>query len=333
MSDAQRQASAININRVVWDGPTVTAEVPNVLAPGTPGLTINSPAAIAGIYRIGTASFGPALSAPGVTGAIVLANDGVGATSDGCEPFVNAAAVSGNIALVDRGTCGFSVKAGFAQAAGARAVVVANNVAGSAPGLGGIDPTITIPAVGLALADANSIKAQLGVGVNGNVGVNLSVRAGADPNGYALLNAPNPVQLGSSISHWDPISFPNLLMEPAISADLTHGVDLTLPLFRDIGWYADADLDMVPDDQDSCLGSNQAANVVIAGCDSGVANTLFADGCTISDGIAQCAASAGNHGNFVSCVSHLTNDLKKNGTITGAQKGSIQSCASGASIP
>lgn len=333
MSNAQRQASAINVNRVVFDGPTVTAAVPTFLAFGTPGLTIDSPPAIAGVYRVGTAAFGPALVAPGVTGNIILATDGIGAPNDGCEPPTNAASINGNIALVDRGTCGFAVKTAVMQAAGAKAVIIANNVAGSAPGMAGVDPTITIPTVSVSLADGNAIKAQLGIGVHGNVGVNMSVRAGADPNGFALLNAPNPVQLGSSISHWDPIASPNLLMEPAINADLTHSGDMTLAEFRDIGWYPDADLDMVPDDQDSCVPSDLAATVVIGGCNSGVANPLFSNGCTISDNIAQCAAGAGNHGAFVSCVTHYTNDLKKNGTITGAQKGSIQSCASGAAIP
>ncbi|HYU34252.1 MAG TPA: PA domain-containing protein [Thermoanaerobaculia bacterium] len=333
MSNAQRAASAFNTNRVVFDGPTVTAAVPGFLGFGTPGLTVDSPPAISGVYRVGSASFGPPVSAPGVTGNIILANDGIGATADGCQPFTNAAAVNGNIALVDRGTCTFNVKAAQAQAAGARAVIVANNAPGSAPGLGGTDPTITIPTVSVSQADGNTIKAQLGIGVHGNVGVNMSVRAGADPSGRALLYAPDPVALGSSISHYDTIAFPNLLMEPAINSDLTHGVDLTLPEMRDIGWYPDADLDMVPDGEDSCIPSNLAVNVVVGGCDSGVANTLFTNGCTISDQIAQCAAGAGNHGGFVSCVAHLTNDLKKDGTISGAQKGSIQSCAAGASIP
>ena len=47
----------------------------------------------------------------------------------------------------------------------------------------------------------------------------------------------------------------------------------------------------------------------------------------------QAVARLGNHGAFVSCVSHYTNGLKKDGTISGAQKGAIQSCAGGASIP
>jgi hypothetical protein len=41
-------------------------------------------------------------------------------------------------------------------------------------------------------------------------------------------------------------------MEPNINSDLTHNVDLTLPLLRDIGWFPDLDLDGVPDDQDNC---------------------------------------------------------------------------------
>jgi hypothetical protein len=47
-------------------------------------------------------------------------------------------------------------------------------------------------------------------------------------------------QSGSSISHWDTSAFHNLPMEPAINADLLHSVkppqDLTLPMFKDIGW-------------------------------------------------------------------------------------------------
>jgi len=73
--------------------------------------------------------------------------------------------------------------------------------------------------------------------------------------------------------------------------------------------------------------------VVIDGCDSEVANILLPTGCSLSDEIAMCAASAGNHGKFVSCVSRMTNDLKKDGIITGKEKSAIQSCAAQANIP
>jgi hypothetical protein len=39
-----------------------------------------------------------------------------------------------------------------------------------------------------------------------------------------------------------------------------------------------------------------------------------------------CAAGAKNHGQFVSCVAHTTNDAVALGLITGAQKGAVQKC-------
>jgi len=41
-------------------------------------------------------------------------------------------------------------------------------------------------------------------------------------------------------------------MEPNISDDLPHAVDLTLPLLQDIGWSDDSDDDGVPDSLDNC---------------------------------------------------------------------------------
>jgi hypothetical protein len=45
------------------------------------------------------------------------------------------------------------------------------------------------------------------------------------------------------------------------------------------------------------------------------------------DEIDTCAASATNHGEFVSCVSRVTNALKDDGVISGSEKGVIQKCA------
>lgn len=342
MTNAQRAASAVNSRKVVWSGPIVTAAAPGVLSPGVPLMRVNAPAGIAGAYDVGRAQFGAPLTATGVTGNVVQGLDAANAAgpsvTDACTALTNAAAVAGNIALVDRGTCGFIVKVKNAQDAGAIAVIVADNAAGAPPpDLGGVDPTITIPSVRITLADGNTLKANL-AGLNASLLLDLSVLAGTDPvGGRVLLYTPNPLQPGSTISHWDTSAFRNLLMEPAINGDLTHSVkppqDLTLPLFRDIGWFPDADLDGVPDDTDCSPNSDFAPTVVVDGCDSGVPNTFFANGCTISDLIAKCAAGAGNHGAFASCVTHLTNDLKKAGIISGAQKGAIQSCAGGAGIP
>ncbi|MGK0184490.1 MAG: hypothetical protein ACI9R3_000262 [Verrucomicrobiales bacterium] len=97
--------------------------------------------------------------------------------------------------------------------------------------------------------------------------------------------------------------------------------------------FVDTDGDGFHDDEDDCPESDLSATVVIDGCDSGGVNVLFDDGCTISDHIAKCAAGADNHGDFVSCVAHLTNILKKAGLITGKQKGAIQKCAAQSDIP
>jgi hypothetical protein len=99
------------------------------------------------------------------------------------------------------------------------------------------------------------------------------------------------------------------------------------------GNSSDSDGDGISDDVDQCENSDTNATVIIAGCDSGVGNILFDDGCTMTDHIDQCAIGAKNHGKFVSCVAKLTNYWKKNKFIRGKEKGSIQHCAAKSHIP
>ena len=95
----------------------------------------------------------------------------------------------------------------------------------------------------------------------------------------------------------------------------------------------DTDTDGLGDACDQCPNSDLGATVVIDSCDSGVTNTLFPSGCSLADRLADCAAGVKNHGKYVSCVARLTNTLKREGLITGRQKGKIQSCAAKADIP
>ena len=95
----------------------------------------------------------------------------------------------------------------------------------------------------------------------------------------------------------------------------------------------DSDGDGINDDVDQCQDSNADATVIIGSCDSGVENEPFDTGCKMSDLIAQCAASAKNHGKFVSCVASLTNGWMKAKVISGREKGLIQRCAAIAAIP
>jgi len=124
---------------------------------------VNSPASIAGNYLAAGATFGAALTPAGTTGDAVIALDPANPagplTTDACSPLTNAAAIAGKICVVDRGTCGFIVKAANCQAAGAIAMIVVDNAPGSPPaGLGGTDPTLTIPSVRVTLADGTLIK-------------------------------------------------------------------------------------------------------------------------------------------------------------------------------
>ncbi len=234
MTNNQRKNSALNTGHLVWNGGSVQTFASLFLGPATV-VRIDSPAAIAGEKDYGTADFGAPPPNPPIQAQVVLANDGVGTTSDACEPLVNGAQLAGKIALIDRGTCTFVAKAAAAQAAGAVAVIIGNNAAGPPPGMAGSDPSITIPVVSITQNDATAIKGQLGVGVTATIGIDTSRLAGTDLQGRPRMYAPNPLEQGSSVSHWDTPETPNLLMEPFINSDLTN-VDLTQYAFADIGW-------------------------------------------------------------------------------------------------
>jgi hypothetical protein len=75
----------------------------------------------------------------------------------------------------------------------------------------------------------------------------------------------------------------------------------------------DDDGDGLPDDADQC--PNTPAGQVID-----------AQGCSI-DQLCPCAAAWKNHGEYVSCVAHTTNDFVAAGLLTGADKGLIQNAA------
>jgi len=95
----------------------------------------------------------------------------------------------------------------------------------------------------------------------------------------------------------------------------------------------DDDNDGVMDEIDVVDCSNMDETINLEGCDSGVANAVFEDGMTMMDAIHVCAANAGNHGDFVSCVALLTNQWKKAGLITGYDKELIMDCVAAANIP
>ena len=142
-------------------------------------LLVDTPASIAGNYLAGYATFGPPLEPTGVTGDVVLVDDGVGTATDACEAITNA--VAGSIALIDRGTCAFTVKVKNAQDAGAIAAIIVNNDGDAYLIMHGTDPTITIPATSLGQIDGQLLRSV--------TGVHVTVKPGNPPQRDSALDS------------------------------------------------------------------------------------------------------------------------------------------------
>jgi len=322
---AARLAAIQKVDQIVWTGANVAAAVPTTLLFGRPELDAPTLPSIDG-SRYGTASFGPPIPPAGVTNTVVVAQDGVGVSTDACEPLTaaSALAVAGKIALVDRGICTFVVKVKNAQNAGAIAVLVADNAPDNPPaGLGGADPTITIPSARVLRATGDAIKAAPGP-VTVTIGVNAARRAGTDLADRPQLYASTPIAPGSTLNHWDPIAFKNLLMEPAINPDLTHSLiapfDTTLAEMHDMGWFTDADLDGTED-----------ATVIVNSCDTRVENDFIGNGALLADQarvwFGQCAATTSSARAFEDCVDRIAKAAHHDDIITGNQSSHLRQCA------
>lgn len=317
MTDALRASAMKTPGRTVWQGYQVNAQAPLVLNQGTTVLGVTAPAAAAGSYDVGFAQFGPLASAANFpSNTLVVVNDGVAAASasDGCEtPFVNAADIAGKVAVMDRGTCGFAVKAKNAQLNGAVAVVIGNNAAG-VQDMGGADPTITIPSVLVSLADVNRFKANLPV--QAGVTIDPTRLQGADAAGRVRLYAPTVVAGGSTFSHFDTALTPNALMEPFDTPEVQSqiDVDLTPAVFADIGWTLNP------------------GNAKIAGCDTTVDAVELGGlipGANLAAYSNMCAASArGSRASYLRCVSDQASKLQQMGAITSNQYLKVRQCAS-----
>jgi hypothetical protein len=251
MTSLERQASAINPLKLAWTGSNAVAGATMLRATPTVKITTPVPGA-SGLYDYGSASFGPAIITPSALGTLAILP---AATTNAlaCSAFApsDAAAIAGKVAIIDRGTCGFTIKVKNAQNAGAVGVLIADNVDAGITGLGGVDSTITIPSARITKASGITLKAavlnapkygtrSIPGSVKGSWSVDASRLAGADGSGRPLLYTPAVLAPGSSVSHWDVSATPNLLMEPSINSDLgtilVAPKDLTVPLLKDLGW-------------------------------------------------------------------------------------------------
>lgn len=70
---------------------------------------------------------------------------------------------------------------------------------------------------------------------------------------------------------------------PGLPIEFENGKDLSLVSIRDLDGWTDIDGDQVPDSEDVCLYSDLSPTVDPKGCDTGVSNLWFANGCAIND--------------------------------------------------
>ena len=172
-------------------GPAIAEGALAVVANADNGLfaqniRVNTPGNIAGTYPGAVSEFGFPLNIQ-ITKPLIY-----GQPIEGCAPLTNTTQVNGNIAFLDRGTCTLTTKARNAQAAGAVAVIIANNTPTLPASVGddGTGSNITIPSFLLAQNAGDAIRVEL----NGGQVVNVSLTPGdvtfqpGLANSYASFN-------------------------------------------------------------------------------------------------------------------------------------------------
>ena len=223
----------------MWTSDPSTDTVMNFQRLGIDGagsLEVLAPGDIAGAYEYGFAAFGPRATAATYQGEIVLADDGAGGTT-ACGGIAND--VTGKIALIDRGVCGFADKALVAQNAGAIAMLLGNDRdAASGFTMGGDCPDCTIPSLLISLPDTDLIKSFL-------PGVNVTYRdeqLACDDDGYTegnngylsrITGCVSPGDYVVSVRGWNSSGGPYILN---ITGDDTSGcVPTEPPTMNDTG--------------------------------------------------------------------------------------------------
>jgi len=137
---------------------------------------------------------------------------------------------------------------------------------------------------------------------------------GADNAGRPRLFMPNPVQGGSSGSHYDSNALPNLLMEPAINSTLLGAlnIDITPNLLQDTGWTLNGGNAKINDCDTSIDVVNEAG--IIVGANVQATSNL-------------CLASSADKGAYQACMEVYKDKLVASGLITGKQGGKMMACA------
>lgn len=233
MTDDERLTSAMNARHLVWSGPNVQRQMPQVLALGSPTLTATpSPSGFTGYVTEG--EFGPYPIMKPVSAILKL-----GKVVSPCN--LNGSLTGGIALFAATDLCPPVQIAALAQQAGAVGALFEDPVGTDPPFAVSVLPSVqnygpvTIPVASVSTQDRMALSAASGTTMISLGGV-ADQRVGADTMGRTDLFASTPVLGASTLSHWDPLARPDLLMEPQIASKAPHDQRMELAAFRDIGW-------------------------------------------------------------------------------------------------
>lgn len=300
LTPSERVSSAANVRRLVFDGENAQALARGRLATGVPSLALSPlPAGVSLERAVSDVELATNPAKSPVSGPMVVASP-----TDACSgPLRND--VRGKVVLLEGGPdCHWQDGLAALAAGGAVGAVFLVSAPASSPAepldAYGYGSPVSVRAVTVAETTGVAINQAI---LHGTVTATLAGEAdatlGTDAQGHPLLFASQPALQGSSLSHFDSIARPNLLMEAYVQGGSNHDVDITLAVLRDIGWRATCGDGTLDADEQCDLGSENSDAAGAAcrsdcrmpgcgdgvqeaneGCDEGAANSdIQADAC------------------------------------------------------
>jgi hypothetical protein len=232
LTPEERVQSATRTRSLSWSGTEASAAAQGYLARGVPSLRLEPMlSGFSGLVGDAGGALNPALHP--ASGPVVAASP-----THGCVPIRND--LTGAVALLTRSpSCTWPEAARNALAAGAQAALF---ITASETSPAGFPLEIGTAPLELAVATLDQHDGMLltqalrSRSVEAFLAGHATGLLGADAHGRPLLFAPNPLQRGSSVSHFDSSARPDLLMEPIAGSGAHHDLDLALPLLHDLGW-------------------------------------------------------------------------------------------------
>jgi hypothetical protein len=255
LSDAQRKASAGNVRRLVFDGVEARRAAADRLDLGEPTLELTPmPAGVSLARAVADVELTANPAKSPISAPLLLANP-----TDACTAL--RIDVRGAVVLLENGpNCLWQEALPNLVAAGAVGAVFVVSAPASAPSepldAYGVGTAVSLRALTVSTDTGVAIAKTLGqkIPLVAKLGGDGARPLGADAQGRPLLFASQPALRGSSLSHFDSIARPNLLMEAYVQGGANHDLDLTLAVLRDLGWVADCGNGRIDGDEQCDLG-------------------------------------------------------------------------------